>query len=94
MNTIDSDDELNISNKIVKKRSNSIESELENEKIDNFDEKCHMYNLGDLQLEGDNVILGNKTKKENKELTEIFNKIKLNLYDKTVTKFAINALLV
>ena len=85
MNTIDSDDELNISNKIVKKRSNSIESELENEKIDNFDEKCHMYNLGDLQLEGDNVILGNKTKKENKELTEIFNKIKLNLYDKTVT---------
>jgi len=85
MNTIDSDDELNLSNKIVKKRSNSIESELENEKIDNFDEKCHMYNLGDLQLEGDNVILGNKTKKENKELTEIFNKIKLNLYDKTVT---------
>ena len=85
MNTIDSDDELNISNKIVKKRSNSIESELQNEKIDNFDEKCHMYNLGDLQLEGDNVILGNKTKKENKELTEIFNKIKLNLYDKTVT---------
>ena len=68
-----------------RKRSNSEGSDLENEKIENFDEKCHMYNLGELDLEADNVILGNKTKKENKEMTEVFNKIKLHLYDKTVT---------
>jgi ATP-dependent Lon protease len=68
-----------------RKRSNSEDSGLENEKIENFDEKCHMYNLGELDLEADNVILGNKTKKENKEMTEVFNKIKLHLYDKTVT---------
>jgi len=68
-----------------RKRSNSEGSDLENEKIENFDEKCHMYNLGELDLEADNVILGNKTKKENKEMTVVFNKIKLHLYDKTVT---------
>jgi ATP-dependent Lon protease len=67
-----------------RKRSNS-EGSLENEKIDNFDEKCHMYNLGDLDLEADNVNLGSKTKKENKEMTELFKKIKLQLYDNTVT---------
>jgi hypothetical protein len=39
---------------------------LDNEKIEHFDEKCHMYNLGDLDLEADNVILVNKSKKENK----------------------------
>lgn len=68
-----------------RKRSNSEGSDLENEKIENFEEKCHMYNLGDLDLEADNVILGNKSKKENKEMTTLFNKIKLKLYDKTVT---------
>jgi len=68
-----------------RKRSNSEGSDLENEKIENFDEKCHMYNLGELDLEADNVMLGNKTKKENKQMTELFNKIKLHLYDKTVT---------
>ena len=68
-----------------RKRSNSEVSDLENEKIENFDEKCHMYNLGELDLEADNVMLGNKTKKENKQMTELFNKIKLHLYDKTVT---------
>ena len=67
-----------------RKRANS-EGSLENEKIDNFDEKCHMYNLGDLDLEADNVNLGSKTKKENKEMTELFKKIKLQLYDNTVT---------
>jgi len=67
-----------------RKRANS-EGSLENEKIDNFDEKCHMYNLGDLDLEADNVNLGNKSKKENKEMTELFKKIKLQLYDNTVT---------
>jgi ATP-dependent Lon protease len=69
----------------ARKRSNSEASDLENEKIENFDEKCHMYNLGELDLEADNVMLGNKTKKENKQMTELFNKIKLHLYDKTVT---------
>jgi ATP-dependent Lon protease len=68
-----------------RRRSNSEGSDLENEKIENFDEKCHMYNLGDLDLEADNVILGNRSKKENKEMTTLFNKIKLQLYDKTVT---------
>jgi len=68
-----------------RKRLNSDASDLENEKIDNFDEKCHMYNLGDLDLEADNVILGNSSKKENKNMTDLFNKIKLQLYDKTVT---------
>lgn len=68
-----------------RKRSNSEGSDLENEKIENFEEKCHMYNLGELDLEADNVMLGNKSKKENRELTDIFNKIKLHLYDKTVT---------
>jgi len=67
-----------------RKRANS-EGSLENEKIDNFDEKCHMYNLGDLDLEADNVNLGSKSKKENKEMTELFKKIKLQLYDNTVT---------
>jgi len=67
-----------------RKRANS-EASLDNEKIDNFDEKCHMYNLGDLNLEADNVILGSKSKKENKEMTELFKKIKLQLYDNTVT---------
>ena len=80
-----SDNELNTDDEEQKPKPRNRKDTIEEEKIDNFDEKCHMYNLGELDLEADNVILGNKTKKENKEMTELFNKIKLQLYDKTVT---------
>jgi len=80
-----SDNELNTDDEEQKSKPRSRKDTIEEEKIDNFDEKCHMYNLGELDLEADNVILGNKTKKENKEMTDLFNKIKLQLYDKTVT---------
>ena len=80
-----SDNELNTDDEEQKPKSRNRKDTIEEEKIDNFDEKCHMYNLGELDLEADNVILGNKTKKENKEMTDLFNKIKLQLYDKTVT---------
>ena len=80
-----SDNELNTDDEEQKPKPRSRKDTIEEEKIDNFDEKCHMYNLGELDLEADNVILGNKTKKENKEMTDLFNKIKLQLYDKTVT---------
>ena len=80
-----SDNELNTDDEEQKPKPRNRKDTIEEEKIDNFDEKCHMYNLGELDLEADNVILGNKTKKENKEMTDLFNKIKLQLYDKTVT---------
>lgn len=80
-----SDNELHTDDEEQKPKPRNRKDTIEEEKIDNFDEKCHMYNLGELDLEADNVILGNKTKKENKEMTELFNKIKLQLYDKTVT---------
>jgi ATP-dependent Lon protease len=79
------DNELHTDDEEQKPKPRNRKDTIEEEKIDNFDEKCHMYNLGELDLEADNVILGNKTKKENKEMTELFNKIKLQLYDKTVT---------
>jgi ATP-dependent Lon protease len=45
-----------------------------------FDDRCHMYNLDD-----DDINLSNNNKKDNKEIKSLYNKIKLELYDKTVT---------
>ena len=47
---------------------------------DKFDERCYFYNLDE-----DDINLNNNNKKDNKEIKCLFNKVKLELYDKTVT---------
>jgi len=60
------------------------EKEKEKSRGNNFDElfedRCHMYNLND-----DDINLSNNNKKDNKEIKSMYNKIKSELYDKTIT---------
>ena len=47
---------------------------------ENFEDRCFMYNLDD-----DDINLSNNNKKDNREIKSVYNKIKLELYEKTLT---------